>query len=63
MERVTAGLARAKARGVKLGKPRSLSEGQLKELRALYNKGARQVDLASKFKISQGAVSTWVNRV
>lgn len=56
VERTQAGLSRAKAEGKKLGRPTSLSEEQLQEVRKRRLAGASLGVLANEFGVSRSAI-------
>jgi DNA invertase Pin-like site-specific DNA recombinase len=60
-ERVNAGLAAAKARGVRLGRPRTL-DGRAAEIRALRRKGLGVREIARNLKMAPSSVSTVLNK-
>lgn len=56
VERTQAGLSRAKAEGKKLGRPKSLNEEQLREVRKRRAEGASLGVLAKEFCVSRSAI-------
>lgn len=56
VERTQAGLSRAKAEGKKLGRPKSLNEEQLREVRKRRAGGASLGVLAKEFCVSRSAI-------
>lgn len=56
VERTRAGLAVARANGVRLGKPRSLSPAQSREVGALMDSGARADELARLYGVSGATI-------
>lgn len=55
-ERVKAGMAAAKAKGVVLGRPSSVSEDQIEEVLELYRSGEALRSIARKMPFSYGTV-------
>jgi len=55
-ERINAGMAAARARGQRLGRPRGLSPVQVESLHALARAGTSDRDLSKIFKISERTV-------
>jgi DNA invertase Pin-like site-specific DNA recombinase len=61
VERVKAGLAAARASGVKLGRPRTL-DGHVSAVRKLRAKGLSKRKIAAKLKIPEGSVGAVMKR-
>ena len=51
-ERTRAGLAAAKLRGVRLGRPAALSAPALEEARRMIGEGRKRKDVAARFGVS-----------
>jgi DNA invertase Pin-like site-specific DNA recombinase len=60
MARTGEGRARAQARGVKFGRPSSLTTDQRREARQRLAEGATQADLARSYRVSQSTISRLV---
>lgn len=56
VERTQSGLARAKAQGKQLGRPKVLTEDQIAEVRARRRDGASLGMLAREFRVSRSAI-------
>lgn len=56
-ERTKAGLVSAKRRGVKLGRPRTMTDEQIKHARSLQAGGMRKADIARKMNVKYSTLS------
>lgn len=56
IERTEAGLARAKAKGKAIGRPWSVSQGQMEEIRQMLAQGASVASLAKEFNTSRQTI-------
>lgn len=61
VERTNAGLAAAKARGVKLGRIRKLHQDKIKDIHQAIFSGISKVDAARQFKISRTTVYRYMS--
>ena len=60
-ERQMDGIKKAKERGVKFGKNKSLDEDQVKDLKEKRERGVLIKDLMSEFKLSKASVYNYLN--
>jgi DNA invertase Pin-like site-specific DNA recombinase len=59
IERTKAGLAAARARGLKLGTAPVLTPEKQQKARAMLKEGMRQIDIARKLKVSLSTLQNW----
>ena len=60
-ERIRAGLARARARGKRLGRPRVLTPAKVRTVKRLRGEGASLRQIATKTRLGLGSVGRALN--